>query len=80
MEAGPRPVMPVLHQERRLQGLGYADRSCRVNAADLAIGAAALCYLATVGAGLMFALRIASQLRVAPPKQQPEAPKAGAPS
>jgi hypothetical protein len=48
--------------------------------ADIAIGAASVCYLATVGAGLMFALRIASQLRVAPPKQQPEAPKAGAPS
>jgi hypothetical protein len=37
--------------------------------ADIAIGAASLCYLATVGAGLVFALRIASQLRVAPPKQ-----------
>ena len=40
-----------------------------MSAADLAITAASLCYLATVGAGLVFALRIASQLRVAPPKQ-----------
>ena len=47
--------------------------------ADIAITAASLCYLATVGAGLVFALRIASQLRVAPPKQ-PEAPRTGAPS
>lgn len=48
--------------------------------ADLAIGAAALCYLATVGGGLVFGLRIAAQLRVSAPPKQPPPGESGAAS
>jgi SOS-response transcriptional repressor LexA len=34
--------MPVLHSERRFQGLGYAGRSCSVSARTIAALAAAL--------------------------------------
>jgi hypothetical protein len=67
------PVVPVLHQEFRPQGLGHADRGCSVNTADLAILAVTVLGLANVLKDYRVQMRVADRLRIVSP---PAAPKA----